>query len=106
VNYASPGEFAAALEPVFNVDGYLRYLAAIFTSLNLDTYPYTGNNYYIYDNLTTGKFEFLPWDLNNSWGNFSGDAQFPLFGEPCCLGPLQWAPLFFTALKSSSWKGS
>jgi hypothetical protein len=94
VDYASPDEFAVALEQVFNVDGYLRYLAVIFTNLNMDTYPYTGNNYYIYNNPATGKFEFLPWDLNNSWGNFSGDAQFPLYGKPCCMGPQAWTPLF------------
>ena len=94
VEYDSPQAFAAALEQVFNVDGYLRYLAVIFTNLNLDTYPYTGNNFYLYENPTTGKVEFLPWDLNNSWGHFGGDATFPLYGQPCCLGPLQWAPLF------------
>jgi hypothetical protein len=94
VEYDSPQAFAAALEQVFNVDGYLRYLAVIFTNLNLDTYPYTGNNFYLYENPTTGKIEFLPWDLNNSWGHFGGDATFPLYGKPCCLGPLQWAPLF------------
>lgn len=94
VEYASPEDFALALEPAFNVDGYLRYLAVIFTLLNLDTYPYTGNNFYLYDNPTSGRFEILPWDMNNSWGHFGGDAYFPLYGQPCCLGPLQWAPLF------------
>ncbi len=94
VEYATPEQFAGALEGAFNVDGYLRYLAVIFTNLNLDTYPYTGNNFYLYDNPTTDKFELLPWDLNNSWGHFGGDAQFPLYGKPCCQGPLAWAPLF------------
>ncbi len=94
VDYETPQEFAAALEGALNVDGYLRYLAVIFTNLNLDTYPYTGNNYYLYDDPASGRFEFLPWDLNNSWGHFGGDARFPLYGEPCCLGPLAWAPLF------------
>lgn len=94
IDYRTPDDFAAALDEVFNVDGYLRYLAVIFTNLNLDTYPYTGNNFYLYHNLSTGKFEILPWDLNNSWGHFGGDAQFPLYGQPCCLGPLAWAPLF------------
>ena len=92
--YATPAEYAQALEPVFNVDGFLRYMAVIFTNLNLDTYPYTGNNFFIYHNLATGRFEFLPWDLNNSWGHFAGDASFPLFGSSTSLGPLQYAPLF------------
>ena len=92
--YESEAAFTVALEEVFDVDTYLRYIAVIFTTLNLDTYPYTGNNYYLYDDPMTGKFSFLAWDLNNSWGHFAGEATFPLYGEPCCLGPLQWAPLF------------
>jgi len=91
VEYASEAEFTQALEKVLNVDGYLRYTAVLFTHLNLDTYQYTGNNFYLYHDPTTGKFEFLAWDLNSSW---MADAQFPLYGESCCLGPVQWAPLF------------
>ena len=94
VEYETPEDFAVALEKVFNVDSYLRYLAVILTNLNLDTYPYTGNNYFIYHNPTTDLFEFLPWDMNNSWGNFAGGAEFPLFGEVEDVGPLKYAPLF------------
>jgi spore coat protein H len=94
VEYDSPEDFAVALEKVFNVESYLRYLAVILTNLNLDTYPYTGNNYFIYHNPTTDLFEFLPWDMNNSWGHFGGGANFPLFGEVENVGPLQYAPLF------------
>ena len=91
VEYATEAEFTQALEKVLNVDGYLRYTAVLFTHLNLDTYQYTGNNFYLYHDPTTEKFEFLAWDLNSSW---MADAQFPLYGEPCCMGPVQWAPLF------------
>ncbi|MCD4673286.1 MAG: CotH kinase family protein [Anaerolineaceae bacterium] len=94
VDYESEAAFTAALEKAFDVDTYLRYIAVIFTTLNLDTYPYTGNNYYIYHDPMTDKFSFLAWDLNNSWGHIAGEAEFPLYGESCCLGPLHWAPLF------------
>ncbi len=92
--YQTEAEFTQALERVFNVDGYLRYIAVLFTTLNLDTYPYTGNNFYLYHDPATDKFSFIAWDLNNSWANFGGEATFPLYGNSCCLGPLQWAPLF------------
>ncbi|OGO17496.1 MAG: hypothetical protein A2Z14_17275 [Chloroflexi bacterium RBG_16_48_8] len=94
VAYDSPEDFASALEEAFNVDSYLRYIAVLLTSLNLDTYPYTGNNYFLYHNPTTDLFEFLPWDMNNSWGHFAGGANFPLFGEVERIGPLEYAPLF------------
>ena len=102
--YTSEAEFAAALEQVLNVDGFLRYLAVIFTNLNLDTYPYTGNNYYLYDDPSTGRFEFIAWDLNNSWGHFAGGFDFPLYGAPCCLGPLEWAPLFTKVLQVETYR--
>ena len=94
VEYATPQDFAAGLEAVFNVDSFLRYLAVIFLNLNFDQYPYTGNNYYIYGNPGTGKFEWIAWDMNNAWGNFGGDANFPIFGSEESIGPLAYAPLF------------
>lgn len=94
VEYETPEDFATALEQVFNVDSFLRYLAVIFLNLNFDQYPYTGNNYYIYNNPGTGKFEWIAWDMNNSWGHFGGDAEFPLYGSEESLGPLAYAPLF------------
>jgi PKD repeat protein len=74
VEYETPEEFASSVEQVLNVDGYLRYLAVVMTLSNWDIYPYTGNNYYLYNNPSTGRFEWIPWDL--SWG---GDAEQPLF---------------------------
>ncbi|MBN2083552.1 CotH kinase family protein [bacterium] len=70
VEYATPDAFAAALEQVFNVDSFLRYLACVISCSNLDIYIYTGNNYYLYNNPATGKFEWIPWDVNDSWGLF------------------------------------
>jgi spore coat protein H len=94
VDYDTPEDFATALEQVLDVDSYLRYLAATFLHLNLDSYPYTGNNYYLYHNPATGRFEWIAWDENSSWGIFGGSYDFPLFGLQQSLGPLEYAPLF------------
>jgi spore coat protein CotH len=92
--YGTPEEWADALEQVFNVDSFLRYLAVIFLNLNLDTYPYTGNNYYLYHHPGTDRFEWIAWDMNNSWGHFAGGYDFPLYGVEQSVGPLQYAPLY------------
>lgn len=89
-----PAEFMAALEAEINVDTFLRYMAVIFTNLNLDTYPYTGNNFYIYHHPGSDQFEWIAWDMNNSWGNFGGGTEFPLYGVKESIGPLAYAPLF------------
>lgn len=72
--YDSPEEFAAALEEVFNVDSFLRYMAVISLTMNWDSYPWTGNNFFLFNNPVTGRFEWIPWDL--TWG---GDISMPLF---------------------------
>jgi hypothetical protein len=73
--YTSDEEFMAALESVFDMDAFLRYLAVVTLIDNWDTYPYTGNNYYLYHDPVTDIFEWIPWDL--TWG---GNVQAPLFG--------------------------
>lgn len=86
--YASEEEFTRALEDVLNVDAFLRYMAVVTILDNWDTYPNTGNNYYLFNNAVSGRFEWIPWDL--TWGE---NAQAPLFGRS---GPalLQRAPLY------------
>jgi hypothetical protein len=87
VEYA-PDDFAAALEQVFNVDSFLRYMAVVVMLGNWDSYPYTGNNYYLFYNAGTGQFEWIPWDL--TWG---GNPQFPIF-ELEGPGLVERAPLY------------
>lgn len=88
VQYDTPEDFATALEEVFNVDSFLRYMAVVNVLGNWDSYPYTGNNYYLFNNAVTGKFEWIPWDL--TWG---GDPRHPLF-ELEGPGLVERAPLY------------
>ncbi|MBN1260248.1 MAG: CotH kinase family protein [Anaerolineae bacterium] len=74
VSYASPEAFTQALEAHFNVDGFLRYMAVQVALANWDYYPNTGNNYYLFHDPVTDRFEWLPWD--QTWGE---DARQPLF---------------------------
>lgn len=74
VEYETPEDFAAALEEVFDVDSFLRYMAVVVTLGNWDSYPYTGNNYYLFYHSGTGRFVWIPWDL--TWGE---NAEYPLF---------------------------
>lgn len=86
--YETPEDFAQALETVFNVDGYLRYQAVNDLLMNWDSYLYTGNNFYLFNNPVTGKFEWIPWDL--SWG---GDATMAVM-QRTEVGMSQYAPLY------------
>ena len=88
VTYDTPEDFAAAVEQVLNIDTFLRYMAVVNMLANWDSYPYTGNNYQLFYNAGTGKFEWIPWDL--TWGD---DVRHLLFrrGNSELVGE---APLF------------
>jgi len=96
--YASDEEFMQALEEVLNVDAFLRYIAVVTIIHNWDTYPYTGNNFYLFNNPVTGRFEWIPWDL--TWGS---NPQAPLFGRTD-IGMLERAPLYDTVFQVERYK--
>ena len=69
--------FPEEIEKAFNVENFLSWLAVNTLLSNLDSYAGSGHNYYLYYNKGTGKFEFIPWDLNEAFGNHHrmGSAQ-------------------------------
>lgn len=77
--------YPAALESVFDVDSFLRYLSVTLSLCNLDMYVYMSQNYYLYDDPSQGnKFVWIPWDLNETWGLFgsqSANQNHPLFAK-------------------------
>jgi hypothetical protein len=59
-----------ALEAVFDVPKYLRWLAANIVIQNWDTYGAMPHNYYLYANADNGgRLEWLPWDNNEALSN-------------------------------------
>ncbi len=68
LNVTSDAEFPCELEGVFNVDDYLKIMAFDVICGNWDDYSYLKNNYYLYRNTASGKFEFIPYDLDNTLG--------------------------------------
>jgi hypothetical protein len=63
-----PVDFPQHLEPIFNVNTYLKNLVVEVLAGHWDAYSYNKNNFYLYHNLTTGKFEFIPYDPDNTLG--------------------------------------
>ena len=57
----------AELEAVFDVDGFLRWLAMNQAIVNWDTYGVMNHNYYVYsDPSDDGRVTWFPWDLNEA----------------------------------------
>ncbi len=55
------------VESVFNVDVFLKWLAANAVIQNWDTYGNMGHNYYLYNNPEDGKLTWIPWDNNEAF---------------------------------------
>lgn len=68
LNNTPDGELYCKLDEVFNVNDYLKVIALDILSGNWDGYIYNKNNFYVYHNTATGKFEYIPYDIDNTFG--------------------------------------
>ncbi len=68
LNSATPDQFPEKIEPIFNVNAFLRYLAVEIFTGHWDAYSFNKNNYYLFNNVSTGKFELIPYDTDNTFG--------------------------------------
>jgi hypothetical protein len=71
INRADDATFARQIESYLAVDEFLRFVAVNSAITNFDSFLSTGHNYYLYCDPADGRFHFLPWDLNLSFGTYS-----------------------------------
>jgi hypothetical protein len=71
VSHADDAEFAAKLGDYLELDEFARFMAVTVWLSNLDSLLSMGHNYYLYLHPKTRKFQFLPWDLDLSFGKFN-----------------------------------
>lgn len=60
--------FVVQISQLINVDGFLKAFALDVASGNWDDYMYNKNNYFLYHRMDTGKFEFISYDADNTFG--------------------------------------
>lgn len=74
-------DFVCEIESVFNVADYLKILALDVLIGNWDGYAGNKNNYYLYHDPLTDLFNFIPYDLDNTWGitwgNYNWESENP-----------------------------
>ncbi len=68
INFSDNETFASELNQWFHLDDFLRAMAVDVAIGNWDNYWYGANNYYLYMNEETNRFEYVPWDLDNTYG--------------------------------------
>ena len=62
------GSLVCDLDALFNTYDYLKVMAAQIFCGDWDGYLYNKNNFYLYHNTLTGKFEYIPYDVDNTFG--------------------------------------
>ncbi|MFT5158330.1 MAG: spore coat protein H, partial [Bacteroidia bacterium] len=61
-------QFDGGIDTVLNVPNAIRFLAVEALIGHWDGYAYNQNNFYIYENPATRIIEFIPYDLDNTFG--------------------------------------
>jgi spore coat protein H len=62
---------AASLPTKFNMSSFYRAMATDILFANLDSYIGSGRNFYFYFNTSTGKVEWIIWDVSLSFGAYN-----------------------------------
>lgn len=69
---SDPPAWRAELEAVFDVEAFLRWLAADTIIQNWDTYGSMAHNYYLYTDPEDGLVTWIPWDNNMALSSSGG----------------------------------
>lgn len=77
---SSPAQWRQNLESVFDVTGFLKYLAVNNTIQNWDTYGVMPHNYYLYHDPADGLIKWIVWDNNEAFqiGKQGGAISFEM----------------------------
>ncbi|MBO6575978.1 MAG: CotH kinase family protein [Rhodothermales bacterium] len=75
LNTTSDSAFRSAISELFDVPGFLKALAVTAITGSWDTYWYLKNNFYLYNSPETGRWHYIPFDMDNSFGIWWGGIQ-------------------------------
>jgi hypothetical protein len=68
LNQSNDATFGCEFQRHFNVYNYLKVAAVDVLTGNWDGYIHNQNNFYLYHNPLTRRFEYIPYDVDNTWG--------------------------------------
>lgn len=70
VTNGTDADFEAKLDDFLDLDEFARFMAVTVWLSTMDSILGPGQNYYVYLHPKTHKFQFMPWDLDHSFGQF------------------------------------
>ena len=70
VTHAEDDQFAHRIGEFLDLEAFARFMAVTVWLPTLDSILGAGQNYYLYLDPRTNRFQFIPWDLDHSFGQF------------------------------------
>lgn len=71
INNTAAGNYYDTLETKLFGQDVISNMVMNNMFVNLDSYCGSGHNYYIYHDSISGTFRWIPWDVNETFGNFN-----------------------------------
>lgn len=71
INTASDEQFENEIGDHLDLQAYLRSAALDNLFANLDSYTLSARNYYLYQNTTLGRWQWIKWDCNETFGSYA-----------------------------------
>jgi spore coat protein CotH len=68
INNSAKDSFESKLEKIFDVNSYLKVLAAEVLLGHWDNYFHNKNNYFLYHRKSDNRFVYIPYDMDNTFG--------------------------------------
>jgi len=63
-------ELLKKLEPILDIDAFIKYWAMEVLTGHWDSYNGNNNNFYVYRHPVSNKFYFIPWGVDGTMNNF------------------------------------
>ncbi len=68
LGFPTNAAYPVEISSILNVDGVLKAYAIDVATGNWDDYFYNKNNYFLYDDSLSGRFQFITYDTDNTYG--------------------------------------
>lgn len=71
LTHADDATFAKRVGEFIELDEFARFLAGMVLLSSYDGFLNNGQNFYVWLSPDTRRFQFIPWDLDHGWGDFT-----------------------------------